>query len=197
MTSGDDRLMSLAIPLPDRGELAADLQAAFNYLEKEHGLLPNVLRAYTFDPGKLRPFMDLYNSIMLHESELSLLEREMIGVTVSSANRCVYCLTAHGAAVRGLSGDPVLGERLAMNHRSAVLPARQRAMLDLAVKLTRTPEAVVEADRESLRSHGFSERAIWDIVSVTALFNFTNRMAAGADIVPNREYNHWFRDARG
>ena len=188
-----DHVISLDLPLKKTAELDEDTRGAFEYLEKEHGLLPNVLKAYTFDQDKLRPFMAIYNSIMIDESELTPLEREMIGVVVSSCNRCVYCLTAHGAAVRAMSGDPLLGEMLVQNYRSANLDPRQRAMLDFAAKLTERPGEVIEADREELRKHKLSDRAIFDICAVVALFNFTNRMATGADMMPNAEYHGWSR----
>src|SRR5690606_39212552 len=113
----------------------------------------------------LRAFTDMYNDLMLGESNLSKLEREMIAVAVSSVNHCYYCLTAHGAAVRQLSGDPALGEQIAMNYRAAKLTPRQKAMLDFSVKLTERPDTIEEADRQALRNAGFSDRDIWDIAS--------------------------------
>ena len=129
------------------------------------------------------------NDLMLGESGLSKLEREMIAVAVSSQNRCYYCLTAHGAAVRYLSGDPVLGEQLVMNYRAARLNKRQRAMLDFAVKLTVEPWTIEEADRERLRRAGFSDRDIWDIAAVAAFYNMTNRLASATDMRPNSQYH--------
>ena len=125
---------------------------------------------------------------MLASSGLSKLEREMIAVVVSSQNRC-YCLTAHGAAVRQLSSDPVLGEIMVMSYRAADLEPRHRAMLDFAVKLTDTPWLIEEADRERLRQAGFGERDIWDIAAVASFFNMSNRMASAVDMRPNRAYH--------
>jgi uncharacterized peroxidase-related enzyme len=153
------------------------------------GFVPNVLTAYAFNPVKLQAFMDMYNDLMLGESRLSKLEREMIAVAVSSANHCYYCLAAHGAAVRQLSGRPELGEQMVMNYRAASLDPRQRAMLDFAHKLTVDPAAMVEDDRQALRTHGFSDRDIWDIASVAAFFNMSNRMAAAVDMRPNEDYH--------
>lgn len=157
--------------------------------EEKLGLIPNVLRAYTVRPEKFRTFTRFYNELMLGESGLSKLEREMIAVVVSSANRCYYCLVAHGQAVRQLSGDPQLGELMVMNYRVAELNSRQRAMLDFAWKLTLTPHDIAEADREGLRGTGFSDADIFDISDTTAFFNYTNRMAHGLDMVPNAEYH--------
>jgi uncharacterized peroxidase-related enzyme len=182
-------LTGLKIRLPATGKLDADLQKYFRVCEEKLGFVPNVLHAYSFDAAKLRAFSALYNDLMLAESGLSKLEREMIAVVVSSANRCYYCLTAHGAAVRALSGDPELGEMLVMNWRTAPLPGRQRALLEFAHKLTVTPAEVGAADREQLRAAGFAERDIWDAASVTGFFNFTNRVATATDMMPNREYH--------
>jgi uncharacterized peroxidase-related enzyme len=126
---------------------------------------------------------------MLAPSGLSKLEREMIAVAVSSHNRCYYCLVAHGAAVRALSGDPALGELMVMNYRAARLSKRQRAMLDFAVRLTDKPWAVEDADREALRRAGFTDRDIWDIAAVTAFYNMSNRIAAATDMRPNPVYH--------
>jgi uncharacterized peroxidase-related enzyme len=131
----------------------------------------------------------MYNDLMLAPSGLSKLEREMIAVAVSSQNKCYYCLVAHGASVRALSGDPLLGEMMAMNYRAARLSPRERAMLDFAVKLTAEPWSIEDADREALRSAGFTERDIWDIAAVAGFFNMSNRVASATDMRPNTVYH--------
>ncbi len=169
--------------------LPAATKKYFEVCEEKLGLVPNVLRAYAFDIEKFNSFTGLYNDLMLGESGLSKLEREMIAVVVSSINRCYYCLVAHGAAVRELSGSPELGEQLIMNYRVADLHLRQRAMLDFAVKLTEASHRVEEADRDALRAAGFSERDIWDVAAVAGFFNMTNRVASATDMSPNQEYH--------
>ncbi|MGC4026047.1 MAG: peroxidase-related enzyme [Mesorhizobium sp.] len=175
------------------GELSEGTKAYFAICEEKLGLVPNVLSAYAFDEKKLRAFTDMYNDLMLGESGLSKLEREMIAVAVSSVNHCYYCLTAHGAAVRQLSGDPALGEMMVMNYRAADLSPRHKAMLDFAVKLTEKPAEMEEADRAGLREAGFSDRDIWDIASTAAFFNMSNRVAAAVDMRPNDEYHSMAR----
>jgi uncharacterized peroxidase-related enzyme len=130
----------------------------------------------------------MYNDLMLAPSGLSKLEREMIAVAVSAHNRCYYCLTAHGAAVRALSGDPPLGELMVMNYRAARLSKRERAMVDF-VKLTAEPWLIEEEDRERLRRAGFSERDIRDIAAVASFFNMSNRVASATDMRPNSVYH--------
>jgi len=182
-----------ALDIEATAPMSEKTQAYFDLCQEKLGLVPNVLKAYAFDETKLRAFTDMYNDLMLAECGLSKLEREMIAVAVSSVNRCFYCLTAHGAAVRELSGDPVLGELMVMNYRVADLSKRQRAMLDFAVKLTERPAEILDADREALRDAGFTDRDIWDIASVAAFFNMTNRVAAATDMRPNHEYHSMAR----
>jgi uncharacterized peroxidase-related enzyme len=187
--SQPDHVTALDMPVPPRSQLDPDLQKYFGVCDQRIGFVPNVLAAYTFDQAKLRTFIGMYNDLMLGESVLSKLEREMIAVVVSSANRCYYCQVAHGQAVRELSGDPALGELLVMNYRAAKLPRRQRAMLDFAHRMTVEPAEVGDADRAALRKAGFKDRDIWDIAAVASFFNMTNRMATAIDMMPNEEYH--------
>ncbi len=173
----------------DPADLPEDLRALWDKCLGKLGFVPNVFAALSLKPQRLRNFVQTYNEIMLSDSGLSKLEREMIAVVVSAANRCYYCLVAHGAAVRLLSGDPDLGEMLALNYRVAALDARQRAMLDFAHKLTVTPCLIGDEDRAALRGAGFSEADVFDIAETTALFNLSNRMASATDMMPNREYH--------
>ncbi len=173
----------------ESAKLSPAMAAYFKKCQDKLGFVPNVLIAYAFDMTKLETFVAMYNDLMLGESGLSKLEREMIAVVVSSQNRCYYCLTAHGAAVRQYSGNPLLGEHLVMNYRVARLNKRQRAMLDFAVRLTASPWSVEEGDRERLRRVGFGDRDIWDISAVAGFFNMSNRVASATDMRPNTAYH--------
>jgi len=183
----------MALPAPSDSALEKTLDAGlkkyFNICREKLGMLPNVLRSYAFRPKKLANFVNTYNELMLGESGLSKLEREMIAVVVSSCNHCYYCLVAHGQAVREMSGDPELGEMLAFNYRVAELPRRQRAMLDFAYKLTAAPATVDDADRHALQSVGFSNAEIFDIADTIGFFNQSNRVAIALDMMPNPEYH--------
>lgn len=175
--------LTLPDPLPD------DVAELFAKCQEKLGLIPNVLVAYAHRPEKLRAFSLMYNDLMLGPSGLSKLEREMIAVAVSAQNRCWYCLVAHGAQVRALSGDPTLGDALVMNWRMADLDPRQRAMIVFALKMTHESSTIDEADRDALRTAGFSEADIWDIGAVASFFNMSNRMASAVGMVPNPEYH--------
>nr|WP_153748364.1 peroxidase-related enzyme [Rhodovulum strictum] len=175
--------------MPQVDPLPPETRKYFDICAEKLGLVPNVLRAYAFDIAKLNAFTAMYNDLMLGQSGLSKLEREMIAVVVSSINRCWYCQVAHGAAVRELSGDPALGEAMVMNYRAAKLDARRRAMLDFAAKLTEESHKVEDADRQALRNLGFSDRDIWDIAAVAGFFNMSNRIASASGMEPNPAYH--------
>jgi uncharacterized peroxidase-related enzyme len=178
-----------ALDLGREARLDPDNAAYFAKCEEKLGFVPNVLAAYAFDNAKLRAFILMADDLMLGDSGLSKVEREMIAVAVSAANHCHYCLASHGANLRQRAGDPVLGELIAQNYRSAALEPRHEAMLDFCVKLTEEPDKMREADRDALRRAGFSDREIWDIAAVASFYNMTNRLAAATDMKPNREYH--------
>jgi len=187
VTQDDKAPTALDLPMVD--PLPPETQKYFDICTEKLGLVPNVLKAYAFDIAKLNTFTAMYNDLMLGESSLTKLEREMIAVVVSSINRCWYCQVAHGAAVRQYSGDPALGEAMVMNYRAAPLDKRQRAMLDFAAKLTEASHRVEEADRQALRDLGFSDRDIWDIAAVAGFFNMSNRIASASGMEPNEGYH--------
>jgi len=178
-----------ALDLPMLDPLPEATQKYFDICQEKLGMVPNVLTAHAFDVAKLNTFTALYNELMLADSGLSKLEREMIAVVVSSINRCWYCQVAHGAAVRQLSGTPELGEAMVMNWRMADLDARQTAMLEFTEKVTKSSAGVTESDRQALRDAGFSDRDIWDIANVTGFFNMSNRVASATAMQPNAEYH--------
>ncbi|WP_299297698.1 peroxidase-related enzyme [uncultured Tateyamaria sp.] len=178
-----------ALDLPMVDPLPAPTQKYFAICQDRLGMVPNVLKAHAFDIDKLNAFTGLYNDLMLADSGLTKLEREMVAVVVSATNRCHYCLTAHGAAVRQLSGDPALGEALVMNWRVADVTPRQRAMLAFAERVTLASAQIEEPDRQALRDVGLSDRDIWDLINVAAFFNMSNRVASATAMVPNPEYH--------
>lgn len=165
------------------------VESYLKIVEDKIGFIPNVLAAFAKFPKQFEGFTKLYNSLMLGESGLTKLEREMIAVTVSSENHCFYCLVAHGSAVRELANDPQLGERIAANFRSAELPKRQEELLSFAKKLTRDPSEIGEQERKKLRDVGYTDRDIWDISAIVGFFNMTNRLASAIEMEPNNNYH--------
>ncbi|MCY3688022.1 MAG: peroxidase-related enzyme [Gammaproteobacteria bacterium] len=184
-------VMALAVRSLEQleAQLDEEMREYFALCREKLGFVPNVLLSYASRPEKLKNFVAFYNELMLGESGLSKLEREMIAVVVSSANHCYYCVVAHGQAVRKLSGDPELGEMLVTNYRVAELSQRHRAMLDFAHKLTTSPNLIGDRDRAALREAGFSDDEIFDIADTAGFFNMSNRVASGVDMIPNPEYH--------
>ena len=184
--SSSKKIMALDLPVVD--PLPESTKKYFDICQEKLGMIPNVLKAYAFDISKLEAFTGFYNELMLADSGLTKLEREMIAVTVSSINKCFYCLVAHGANLRQLSKDPILAEMIATNYKVANLNQRQRAMLEFTEKITLNSSNIGESDRKVLREVGFNDHEIWDIANVAGFFNMTNRIASAVDMRPNDEY---------
>ena len=170
-------------PLPEK------IQKYFKLCKEKLGLIPNVLKAYSHNTEKLNAFTNMYNEIMLAESGLSKLQREMIAVVVSSINKCFYCQVAHGATVRELSKNPELSEELIMNYNIAKISDKDKAMLEFSDKMTSLSYKIQEEDRNILRELGFTDADIWDIASVVGFFNMSNRIASATKMIPNNEYH--------
>ncbi len=183
---GDVPISSFEVPALE--DLPEDMRARIDVVRQKTGFIPNVFLALARRPDEFRAFFAYYDALMLREGGLSKAEKEMIVVATSAANQCTYCVIAHGALLRLFSKDPRLGDQVAINHRKAPLTARQRAMLDAASKLARTPEAFDDEDIEGLLAQGFSREDVWDIGAITALFALSNRMAQLTSMRPNDEF---------
>jgi uncharacterized peroxidase-related enzyme len=174
--------------VPSEDELPEEILELWKPSLEKLGFVPNVLRLYALRPSRLLAWNAHYEEAMKGESTLTRAEREMIGVVVSVTNRCAYCIAAHSAALRKLTRDPALADQVAADHARADLSDRMKSALDYAVKLTRTSDRMTEADVRRLRDRGWSDEDVMDITEVTALFNFSNRMASGLGWAPNPEY---------
>ena len=174
--------------VPEESTLPDDLRKLFAKARERLGFVPNVFRVYSYRPQRLSAWFAHYRQLHEPSENLSAADREMIAVVVSAANGCLYCLVAHGAALRAELGDGVLGERISYDWRRAGLDARARAICAYAEKLTLDPRRVEEADQQSLRDVGLTPEEAWDVIEITAMYNFTNRLAMGTNMLPNPEY---------
>ena len=175
-------------PVPKLEELPSDIRDKMLEMQKKAGFIPNVFVTLAHRPDEFRAFFAYHDALMLKESGLSKAEKEMIVVATSGLNQCPYCVIAHGAILRIYAKNPQIADQVAIHHGKADLTLRQKAMLDFACKLSRTPEAMTDADNETLGGHGFSAEDIWDIGGITAFFALSNRMAHLIDMRPNDEF---------
>lgn len=176
-------------PVPEITELPEDLRERILAVQERTGFVPNVFLAMAHRPAELRAFIAYHDALMDSDVGLSKAEREMIVVVTSAARSCTYCVVAHGAILRVRAKDPQISDYLSTNYRHAPLTDRQRGMLDYAVKVSLTPEEVLDADLERLRSLGFDDEAIWDISAITAFFAMSNRMAHVMALRPNEQFH--------
>lgn len=174
--------------VPDLDELPADIRERIETVRERTGFVPNVFLALARRPDEFRAFFAYYDAVMLREGGLSKAEKEMIVVATSAANQCPYCVVAHGALLRLFSKNPLLGDQIAVNYRSAELDRRQRAMLDAALKLATAPQSFGEDDIQNLLAFGFTKEDVWDLGAITSLFALSNRMAHLTDMRPNEDF---------
>jgi uncharacterized peroxidase-related enzyme len=175
-------------PVPELADLPEDIRQKILEVQDKAGFVPNVFLTLAHRPDEFRAFFAYHDALLLRESGLGKGEKEMIIVATSGANRCLYCVVAHGALLRIYEKQPLLADQVAVNHRKADITPRQRAMLDFAMKVCNDSAAVDEADFAALRAHGFSDEDAWDIAGITALFGLSNRMANVTSMRPNDEF---------
>ena len=175
-------------PVPDIDDLPDDIREVVLSVQEKVGFVPNVFLVLAHRPDEFRAFMAYHDAVMERESGLTQAEREMIVVATSSDNGCLYCVIAHGAILRIRAKSPTVADQVAVNHRKADITARQKAMLDFALKVSNDSRAICDADFEALREHGFSDEDIWDIAGISAFFAMSNRMANFTSMRPNDEF---------
>ena len=174
--------------VPELADLVEDVRARILAVQEKAGFVPNVFLMLAHRPAEFRAFFDYHDTLMEKDVGLSKAEREMIVVATSGANNCLYCVVAHGAVLRIRAKNPRVADQLATNYRKAEITARQRAMLDFAMKLSLDGGRVEDADMAALREHGFDDEAIWDIGAITAFFSMSNRLVHLTGTPPNEQF---------
>jgi len=175
-------------PVPDFDELPEDIRERILAVQEKSGFVPNVFLALAHRPDEFRAFFAYHDALMEKDGGLTKGEREMIVVTTSGLNQCIYCVVAHGAILRIREKNPLLADQLATNYRKADITPRQKVMLDFAAKVAMHAYEINDADLEKLRAHDFSDEDIWDIGAIAAFFALSNRMANLTSMRPNDEF---------
>lgn len=179
----------LRFPYVTVDDVPDDVRSTILEVQEKTGFVPNVFLLLARRPAEFRAFFAYHEAVMgREESGLSKGDREMVVTSISGANRCTYCVVAHGALLRIYERNPLVADQVATNYRTADITPRQRAMLDFAHQVNARSYEVDDADVEALAEHGFSDEDAWDITAITALFGLSNRMASVTGLMPNREF---------
>ena len=175
-------------PVPALADMPADIRERIEKVQEKSGFIPNVFLVLAHRPEEFRAFFAYHDALMDKPGNLSKAEREMIVVATSNLNQCQYCVIAHGAILRIRAKDPLIADQVAINYRKADIDARQRAMLDFAMKVSQAAEAVDDTDFETLKAHGLDEEDAWDIAAIAGFFGLSNRLANVTSMRPNAEF---------
>ena len=176
-------------PIPDDEDLPEDLGKLFGKARQNLGFVPNVFRAFAYRPDRMRAWFSHFKQLHVPTANLSAADREMIAVVVSMANGCLYCLVAHGQALREALADPVLADRITLDWRRAGLDERRTAICEYVETITKSPVSTSRADIDRLMALGLTQEEVWDVAEIAAMYNFTNRLAMATGQIPNREYH--------
>ncbi len=159
-----------------------ELRALYDEIIDTRGKVSNILKVHSLNPAAMADHLELYDTLLFGRSDLRRAEREAIAVVVSAENDCTYCVQHHGEALAAYWDDDRV-EQMSTDYTALNdLDEKLRAACDVAATLTRSPDAMTEADVERLRNVGWSDRSILDIVLITAYFNFVNRIATGLGV---------------
>ncbi|HET9975694.1 MAG TPA: peroxidase-related enzyme [Streptosporangiaceae bacterium] len=176
-------------PVAPTADLPQELRERYAAVEERSGFLPNVFGALAWRPAEAAAFFAYHDALMDKETPaLSKGDRELIVVATSAENHCLYCVVAHGAIARIRTRNPRIADQVATDWRSAELDDRQRAILDVAVRLAIEPWTVNDEVLGSLRVHGLTDEDIWDVGSISAFFAMSNRLAHLTKTMPNEEF---------
>ncbi|GAC1356393.1 MAG: peroxidase-related enzyme [Variovorax sp.] len=181
-------------PFPVLADLPPDIRARVLEVQDKAGFVPNVFLALARRPAEWRAFFAYHDALMvpdeasLKDRTLTKGDREMIVTATSAANKCLYCVVAHGALLRIYEKKPLVADQVAVNYRKADIGARQMAMLDFAMKVCQRSDELGDDDFAPLHAQGFTDEDIWDIAAITAFFGLSNRLASFTGMVPNVEF---------
>jgi uncharacterized peroxidase-related enzyme len=128
------------------------------------------------DVETLKVRSPLFNAIMYSQVGLGRAGRELGAVAASVVNRCIYCAAVHASRYNQLTKTEEVMARILEDGEAARLEPRDQAIFDFAAKLSRTPSEATAEDMQCLRDVGLSEAEILDLVLVTALFGWANRL---------------------
>ena len=139
-------------------------------------------------PGTSRPLIDYHEALMRGPSDLTVAERELIAAYVSGLNDCGYCHGEHAVTAARFGIEEDLLSDLLVDVDTASVDDRLRFVLRYVAKLTSSPDRMTPADADAVLSAGWSEKALHDMVSVCALFNFMNRLVSGLGVTAGQDY---------
>ncbi len=162
-----------------------------------NGFTPNMFKVLPLNPDLFCKWWVFADGLFdPNAGYVSNIDKEMIGVVVSTVNKCPLCLTTHAYSLRSMGCDSAWVELLTYNYRICELTAEQRALCDFAYELTKSPELIEKRHVDALREAGFDDHQIMEIIFTASYFNFSNRFSISMGIVPDKEFAYSFREKK-
>lgn len=141
-------------------------------IEKNYGFLPNLAGAFAESPPVLSALLGLLGGFDNPAMSLTALERQVVLLTTSAANRCVYCASAHGMLAHnaGLSREEVAR----VQQGEALADPRLRALQHFTKRLVAARGWVSDAEVEAFIAAGFTKAQVLEVVLGVAVKTLTN-----------------------
>ena len=133
------------------------------------GSTPNIFTAFANAPAAMEGYLNFNGALASGALDAKL--REKLALVTAGANGCDYCASAH--TFLGDKAGIEAGE-LASNLSGQSSDAKDQAALTFASKLIATRGRVSESDVAAVRSAGFSDEEVIEILAHVALNIFTN-----------------------
>jgi uncharacterized peroxidase-related enzyme len=153
----------------NRSAAPAASQALLDAVQKKLGMVPNLLKTFAHSPAVLQFYLNQGEA--LGGGVLAAPLREQIALAVAGANQCDYCASAHTVMAKGAG---VKQEEWASNLAGYSGDAKVQAALDFANAIVHSRGRVSDAQLQAVRSAGYSEAEVVEIIAHVALNIFTN-----------------------
>ena len=172
-------------------EPKGDYAALIDSIRQAGGTIPQIMHLFAFKPDATEHLRRFTQAVMRGPSPLTPAFRELIAAFVSSRNQCRFCSGSHIAVAAKLAENRPLVEAVVADFRSAPIAENEKALLAYLEKLTLSPASTSAQDVEALRAAGWGDEAIYDAVTVCAMFNFYNRWVEGSGVqdMPQAAYD--------
>jgi len=154
---------------------------AFKELRDSGEAIPEILHLFRFKRRSTDHLVRFTEEVMRGPSPLSPGMRELIGAYFSRKNHCSFCSDAHAASAAGYLEEGLVKEVL-RNPETSRLDAAHKALFGYIGKLAEQPSRVTDADIQKLKEAGWSEEAIYDALTVAAVFKFYNTWNNGSGV---------------
>lgn len=133
-------------------------------------------------PGHAQTLMPFVDAVLRGPGEWDIADRELMAAYVSSLNACRFCLGGHVLYAQAFGIPPETLEAVLEERADANISPQMAATLTYLKALNTMPHRLTQADMDAVLETGVSQRALYDAILITGVFNMMNRIAEGTGV---------------